>query len=68
MKNQGEIQGSTKPRVFVEFLSQKRTVHTASVPRYNPEDLKMPMTPVSHKFQNEFLTFQYGHLSLKKLP
>jgi hypothetical protein len=55
MKNQGEIQGSTKPSVCVGFFCQKKdcatvcNVHTASVPRNNPEDLKMPTTPVSHK-------------------
>jgi hypothetical protein len=68
MKHQGEIQGSTKSIVLSDFCAKKRTVHTASVPRNNPKDLKMPTTPVSHKFQKEFLTFQYGHLSLKKLP
>jgi hypothetical protein len=68
MKNQVEIPGSTKPSFFVGFLRQKRTVHTALVPRNNPEALKMPTTPVSHKFLNEFLTSQYGHLPFKKFP
>ncbi len=56
-------------QLFVsDFCAKKRNVHTASVPRNNPEDLKMPTTPVSHTFLNEFLTFQNGHLPYKKLP